>query len=138
MLIPFEPLRMHLRSAVRKYRQSRNEILSNNFFGWKFFLYFPPKAGKYINGVVCQSLGPKKLWRLSESKCQIFLDIVSGRDVFRFFWTLSLDEIFSDLSGHGLDLDFWTLNFFYFNLNRTWTWIELELEFNLNLTLTWI
>ena len=62
--------------------------------GWEVY-----KRGSHC---VCHSV-PKN-YEGSQRLCQIFLDIVSGPDIFRFVWTQSLDEIF--------DLDFWTLKFF--------------------------
>ena len=50
--------------------------------------------------------------------CQIFLDIVSERDVSTYLGCQSLDAIF--------EFEFWTLKTFQ---------LELELELNLNLNL---
>ena len=43
-------------------------------------IYFLPKAGKYINGL--------SLTHSLTLYFQIVLDMVSGRDIFRYFWTL--------------------------------------------------
>ena len=70
--------------------------------------YFPPKAGKHINGVFCVCVNvcasmcvPKNYEGSQRLKCQIFLDIVCERDISTYLgcyslWTRFLKIFFDD------------------------------------------
>ena len=95
--------------------------------GWSFF-YSPPRR-IYERGCPSVCLWQKSQTTLvvSETRCQIFLDIFG-------FWILDFEFFFEVQFWISFDFELelevnlnWEFNL-NFNLNWTWTWIELKVE----------